>query len=448
MFIYLNDSNICRDATEIVTEKIQNKIDMIASAGGGELRIPAGQYLCSSLDLPSNFILNLEPGVELVASSKIEDYYHITTQTMAELSYRALLYARDKSNVTICGGGVIEGQDTKWFAAQADEAGYRMPQAERPRMVVFEGCKNVMLRDCTIQRSPMWTIHLVCCSDVTIDNLKVDNHLYLPNTDSIDIDSCQYVRVSNCMLSAADDGVCIKTTKKKVIGCQDTKNVVVNNCVIRSRGAAIKVGTETFGNVEDILVSNISVFDSNRAVALVSRDGGDLRRMKFSNMTFESRLCVPHHWGKAEPIGISVRYRDPNIQPGNIEDITFSNMTGESHGAISLYSEVENAISGINFYEITLKQLATDHADYGYYDIRPPCNPDTPTGMGLDNSYKINPDTGKPFGVEQYKNGIPAFYSVGVTEFNVKDLKLFRDNPEHPSWNTESDIFILPINYG
>ncbi len=443
MFIYLDDPEICRSAENLVTEQIQKQLDAIQSAGGGELRIPAGRYLCASLSLPSNLVLSLEAGAEIVASENIEDYYHITTQSMAELSYRALLYAKGKSNIKICGKGLIEGQDSKWFSQHADDAGYRMPKVERPRMLVLEGCDNVTLNDFTIQRSPMWTIHLVCCSNVAIDNVKVNNHLYLPNTDSIDIDSCQYVRIANCFLSAADDGVCIKTTRKKVQGCQDTKHVTVTNCVIRSRGAAIKVGTETFGNVESVLVSNISIFDSNRAIALVSRDGGNLRQMMFSNIIFESRLCVPHHWGKAEPIGISVRYRDPAIRPGNIENITFSNISGECHGAISLYSEIEHAVSGIEFNGITLTQIHTDHDDFGYYDIRPPCNPDTPTGMGLDNSYKINPETKKPFGVEIYKNGIPAIYSFGVAEFEVNNLKVIRENPDSNVWNKDNYIYIV-----
>lgn len=443
MFIYLNDSEVCNKGKKLVTRIIQQKLDDIAQSGGGELVIPAGKYLIGSLNLPSNLILRLEAGAELLASDNIEDYQHIKTCSMAELSYRALLYARGQHNITLCGPGHIEGQDRQWFAAKADEAGYRMPHRERPRMLVLEECEAVTLRDFTIRHSPMWTIHLVCCARVVVDNITIDNDLYLPNTDSLDIDSCQHVRISNCYLSAADDGVCLKTTQKTFGLHQAINNVVVTNSIIRSRGAAVKIGTETFADVENVLVNNITVFDSNRAVALVSRDGGKLRRMMFSNITYECRLCVPHHWGKAEPVGISVRYRDPAITPGNIEDITFNNISGSAHGAFSLYSEIQDAISGVRFSRITLQQLSTEHPDFGCFDIRPPCNPDSPTGMGLDNSYKINLKTMKPYGVDVYQDGIPAFYIVGTSDVTIKDLTLLRDNPQGKEWN-QYNIVMLP----
>ncbi|MFV0574506.1 MAG: glycoside hydrolase family 28 protein [Vibrio sp.] len=441
MITYLDDADICRKGNTLVTELIQKRIDEIAASGGGKLIIPAGRYLCSSLVLPSNFELCFEPGAELIASDNIEDYYHVTTQSMAELSYRALIYAKDATNVTI-NGGLLIGQGEKWFAKEADAAGYRMPESERPRMLVMEDCDQITLRDLKIYHSPMWTIHLACCRDINIDNVKIENDLHLANTDSLDIDSCHHVRISNCYFSAADDGVCIKTTKKNFGRWMNTQNVTVTNCVIRSRGGAIKVGTETFGNVENIVANNITVFDSNRAVALVSRDGGHLRHMIFSNITFESRLCAANHWGRAEPVGISLRYRNPDITPGNIENIIFQNLTGTSQGAISLYSEVDNAISGISFNKVSLKQQLSQNPGFGTYDVRPPCNPDNPTGMGIDNSYKFNPETGHPFGVNIYEGGISGFYIYNVRDVAITDFHLEKEDPDNTCWNKEEIVTV------
>ena len=444
MFIDLTNIEIDRKGNCLVTDVLQKCLDDIDSNGGGELVLPPGQYRTGALSLPSNLVLRLQPGAELIASEFIDDYRHITTQTSAELSQCALLYARNKSNITICGSGWINGQDECWFASKPDAVGYRMPKQERPRMLVMEECEQINLRDFTIYHSPMWTIHFACCRHLNIHNVTVDNDLYLPNTDSLDIDSCQFVKITNCTFSAADDGICLKTTRKNFGAEQKMHHIAVGNCLIRSRGAAVKIGSETFADVEDIVVSNITVFDSNRAITLVSRDGGNLRQMIFSNITYECRLCVAHHWGKAEPVALSLRYRDPTITPGIIEDIIFNNLTGSAHGAFHLYSEIQDAISNITFDTINFYQKSTEHVDYGCYDIRPPCNPAAPTGMGLDNSYSLNTKTGKPHGVERYQNGIPVFYSRGVNNLQIRHLTLRRDNPDDVVWNQEQDILQLP----
>ncbi len=443
MIIDLQDREICPQNPRLLTGQIQRCLNDIDAAGGGELIIPPGKYCIGSLELPSNLVLRLEPGAMLIASENSEDYAHVSTQSSAELSQRVLLYACRQHHITICGAGSIHGQDEAWFDPQPDSAGYRMPLPNRPRMLVFEQCKQINLQDFSICHAPLWTIHLACCQHINLNHITVDNDLYLPNTDSLDIDSCQFVTISNCTLSAADDGVCLKTTAKSFGDEQKMHHIAVSNCLIRSRGAAVKIGSETFADVEDIVVNNITVFDSNRAIALVSRDGGQLRRMIFSNITFECRLCVPHHWGKAEPVAVSVRYRDPNIMPGKIENIVFSNLSGSAHGAFHLYSELQNHIDDITFSTIYFAQQKTDYGDFGFFDIRPPCNPFSPTGMGVDNSYKINPATGKPYGVEGYDSGIPAFYAVGVSHLKIRHLTTRRENPADPAWDQTQEIVTL-----
>ncbi len=188
------------------------------------------------------------------------------------------------------------------------------------------------IRDITISDSPMWTAHLVSCNQVFIQNLTIDNDLALSNTDALDIDSCQHVHISDSYFSAADDGICIKTTRKPQELQQATRHVVVSNCLIRSKSCAIKIGTETFADISHIAVHNCSIFESNRGIGLVSRDGGRFSQMIFSNILFDCRHGHPCHWGKADPVFISVRHRDPQVQPGQVEDITFSQLSGVSEG--------------------------------------------------------------------------------------------------------------------
>ena len=440
MKISLHNTSLDRSGKTPLTAQLQQLIDEIDRAGGGTLVVSAGDWMTGTLILPSNFTLHLEAGARLLASPNAEDYPAELTQTVAELSRMALIYARNAHHITLSGEGCLAGGASAWFAERADEQGYRQPKTMRPRMLVLEGCQQVRIRDITISDSPMWTAHLVSCNQVFIQNLTIDNDLALSNTDALDIDSCQHVHISDSYFSAADDGICIKTTRKPQELQQATRHVVVSNCLIRSKSCAIKIGTETFADISHIAVHNCSIFESNRGIGLVSRDGGRFSQMIFSNILFDCRHGHPCHWGKADPVFISVRHRDPQVQPGRVEDITFSQLSGVSEGAINLHAETPGDIRHVTFNGLSLQQLSGPSDEQGCYDIRPPCNPASPTGMGLDNAYRVNPQTGRAWGVDAYPGGLPAFYANGVQDLTLNDLRIRRPTPLPQGWNINAIV--------
>lgn len=142
MLISLDDYHPAADGQTADTAHFQRAIDDIAAQGGGTLYVPPGPYLVGSLTLPANFTLHLAAGATLIASSRAEDYV-IQAKSQAECSTRALLYAYGEKNITIEGKGRIDGNAHAWFAPQADEMGYRLPLAQRPRMLVLEACRQV-----------------------------------------------------------------------------------------------------------------------------------------------------------------------------------------------------------------------------------------------------------------------------------------------------------------
>jgi hypothetical protein len=106
-------------------------------------------------------------------------------------------------------------------------------------------------------------------------------------------------------------------------------------------------------------------------------------------------------------------------------------------GAINLHSEIPDAISGITFSGVTFNQICGPSGEQGCYDVRPPCNPERPTGMGLDNAYKVNPDTGRAHGVERYPQGLPAIFAIGVSRLQLSDLHITRPSPLPEGWDVE-----------
>lgn len=148
----------------------------------------------------SNTCLWLSPGAELIVSDNYADFTQAVALSRAECSDRAFLYARDAENISICGGGTIYGNADGWFSSSVDDMGYRTPAEQRPRMILLENCQRVRLENICIHHAPMWTIHLVSCSQVVMDGITVDNDLTMANTDALDIDSCQQVHVANSFL--------------------------------------------------------------------------------------------------------------------------------------------------------------------------------------------------------------------------------------------------------
>lgn len=438
MKLSLDNVDLDRSGASRVTATLQGLIDTLARAGGGTLVVTPGIYLTGTLVLPSHFTLHLEAGARLLASQHEADYQTAETQSMAELSRMALLYARDAHAVTLSGAGCIDGNATAWFAEQVDAQGYRQPKTHRPRLVVFEGCEQVRISDITLYDSPMWTAHLVSCNHVFIRNLTVDNDLTLSNTDALDIDSCQHVHISDSYFSAADDGICLKTTDKAPELQQPIYNVTVSNCIIRSKSCAIKVGTETFADIRHVAVTNCTIFESNRGIGLVSRDGGAFSQMVFSNILFDCRHGDPCHWGKADPVFISLRHRAPDVRPGDISQVTFSSLNGVGEGAINLHSEIDGAVRDITFNGLTFTQILSPSGEQGCYDVRPPCNPERPTGMGLDNAYRVDPQTGRAHGVGRYPHGLPAIFACGICGLHLNELHIARPSPLPADWDVES----------
>lgn len=428
------------DGVRTDTAAFKAALDQIAGHGAGTLTVPPGRYLVGGLTLPSNLTLVLEGGAVLLLSPDYADFAGCESAVTIEQSTRACLYARGRSNITICGSGTIDGNGAAYCAAEMDHNGYRAPHTLRPRVICFEDCSNVRLLDLTIRQAPVWTVHLISCSRVYLERLTVDNDLTMSNTDAIDIDSCQHVYISNCFISAADDCVCLKTTRKPAGLQQPCRYVVVSNCTLRSKSCAIKLGTESHDDIEDVLITNCVVYESNRGIGLVSRDGGNFRRLVFSNITLDCTLGQPCHWGKADPIYLSVRPRDPAVVPGKIEDVQFNHLQIRAEGAVNMHTEVTGALRDISLHAIEFQQLGSSGAEQGCYDVRPPCNPARPTGAGLDNAYLMDPQTGRAYGVHSYPGGLPAIYIQGGQDVTLNQVDIRRPAPLPEGWNLQAVV--------
>lgn len=146
-------------------------------------------------------------------------------------------------------------------------------QYPRPKLISFDGCNRVTLKDLTLVNSPSWTVNPIRCQDVTIDNLSIHNPADSPNTDGIDPESCVNVRISNCHIDVGDDCIAIKA------GTEDTKeriaceNIAITNCTMIHGHGGVVLGSEMSGDIRNVVISNCVFKQTDRGIRLKSRRG-------------------------------------------------------------------------------------------------------------------------------------------------------------------------------
>lgn len=272
----VQDFGAAADGRKLDTAAIQSAIDTCAKAGGGTVWFPPGLYRSGTLKLKSRVNLHLAEGSCLQGSTDLADY---PVTVPAFRSYtdnytdKSLLFGENLDSVSITGAGTIDGSG----------AAFKGPYKVRPYLIRFISCRNVTLRDITIENSPMWVQHYLACDDVHLTGLRIRSRVNA-NNDGIDIDCCDRVRISDCDISSGDDAIVLKSTSARP--CRD---VVVSNCVLSSACNAFKLGTETNGGFQNIALSNCTVYDTRLAgVALEIVDGGTLDGVVISNVAMRN----------------------------------------------------------------------------------------------------------------------------------------------------------------
>jgi polygalacturonase len=270
-------------------------IDALHAKGGGQLYFPAGRYLTGSLQLKSNVTLYLEKEAMLLGSTSPYDYPGFSTEKELKVNNghfdQALIYAEGAENIGITGEGCIDGQGRE-LALTIDSLHhtgelvdkhyntYRKRPNTRPKLLFMRNCRKVELRKTNFRSGAAWGLSFSLCVDLTIDSLHVENRAYW-NNDGIDISDCKDVRISNCFINSADDGICLKSHNR---GAWNDR-VSISNCYIISSASAIKFGTESLGGFKNVTIDNIRIKDTFRsAIAIESVDGAEIENVKLENI--------------------------------------------------------------------------------------------------------------------------------------------------------------------
>lgn len=338
---------------------IQKLIDD-ASEKGCEAVVPGGVYVCGTIFLRDNLTLRLEKGAVIMGSVNPEDY-----SENVDIFYdgcglprgKALIYADGIKNVRIYGGGIINGR-----GAQHKYDG-------RPFLVRIKNCSDIELDGISLQDGAAWNLHIMDCERVRINSLLIKSHVN-HNNDGIDIDASRDVTVSDCYVDTGDDAVCLKATVNK-----PCRNITVKGCTLSSSAAAIKMGTESVGDFENITISDINVYDTyGCAVKIVPVDGANVRNVNIENIKVENTVG-PVFIANGERMR-GYHGQPPRTVPGQIDGVNIKGIYGncinpknkDTLSCICVSGTVKNPVKNINLSDIHL-EMPGGAAEYIPFDI-------------------------------------------------------------------------------
>jgi polygalacturonase len=377
------------DGKTIDTPAINQAIEAAASAGGGTVLFPAGQYLCYSIRLKSNIALFLDQCAVVIAADPppegqaggyddpepeqpweaYQDYGH-------NHWHNSLIWGEGLNNVSILGPGRIWGRGL----ARSHNPNSANPQVRRTqgignKAISLKKCTNVLLKDFQILQGGWFGILATGADNMVIDGLSIDT-----NRDGIDIDCCRNVRVSNCAVNSPYDDAIVPKSSFALGEPRATENLQIVNCYVTGAyqvGAMldgtwkkfdpdahvphtgrIKCGTESNGGFKNITISNC-VFDGCQGLALESVDGALLEDVTVTNITMRDIVSAPIF------LRLGSRRRGPAdvTSTGTLQRIMLSNIVCSN--SASHLGCIISGVPGHEIQDLTLRGIYIQHRGGG-----------------------------------------------------------------------------------
>lgn len=289
----VRDYGAVGDGRTLDHEAINRAIDACTTAGGGQVLVPAGTYLCGSIRMKDHVDLHLMHGATILAAPpelraydpsevfggpEYQDGGHTYT-------HNSLIWAEDRVNVGITGFGRIDGDGLTRRDTENEGTVLGGSIGTGDKAIAFKRCRGVTIRDITIFRGGHFAIILTGCERGTIDAVTIDT-----NRDGIDIDCCKYITVSNTKVNSPhDDALVLKSSfaLKQPVLCE---HILITNCTVSGfemgtfldgtyvpakvgwGNGRIKLGTESNAGFRNITISNCTfVWSSGLALEVVDR---------------------------------------------------------------------------------------------------------------------------------------------------------------------------------
>ncbi len=253
------------------TAAIQQAIDRAYVLGGGEVFVPAGNYLTGAIALRSNLTLRLDKSAVILGTPDFADYpvTHVRWEGKWIQGHIGLIYAIDADHIAVVGAGKIVGN-----AALGGRPNAKDP-LRHPTLIEIIGCHDVRFEDFSTEYVRMWSLHPTYSDNLFFKNLTIRSTG--GNGDGIDVDSCRHVVIDSCDISTGDDCIAIKSGRgmEAYSLLRTTEDVLITNCTLAdSIFACIGIGSETSGGIRNIRIQHCKFTHAQTfAIYIKSRPG-------------------------------------------------------------------------------------------------------------------------------------------------------------------------------
>ncbi len=348
-----------------------------ARASGGIVLVPAGRYLCFSIELKSHVTIQLAKGAVIEAADPARHPGQYDMPEDADQPYQdfghshwrnSLIWGEDVEDAAITGPGLIHGlgltrngPGARW-KAQTGERPLSMKgmtgaqiAALEPDVAAMRGSgnkaialrngRNIRLSGFSMLKCGHFAILATGTRDLTIQNLTIDTE-----RDGIDLDCVRDALVENCRVNTPNDDAIVVKASYALGRAIAAERVTIRRCAVsgydlgtmldgtrrktqqlapdRDRVTGrIKLGTESNGGYRDILIEDCS-FTHCRGLALEAVDGGVMEHVVARRLTMRDITTAP----------IFLRLGDrrrgpPGTGIGAIRNVTISDVdaTGIDH---------------------------------------------------------------------------------------------------------------------
>ena len=319
--------------------------------------------------------------VQLRVEGKLIAISNITAWPVMDGNYQSVLYFPNCSDFTLSGPGTIDGQGYKWWV----ELLFNFLQHNRPRLVHFQNCVNVLVENLTLLNAPQFHVYAKPIRNFTVRNITIwvdietqkslseSSGWKVPmfpfNTDGID-PSGQNVLIQNVTIENYDDAVAVKPGHlNDEEGC--TENVTVENAnIVHSVGMSIgSVPPNAKINcIRNVTFRNVKFSYPFKAIYVKTNSGkegfGIIDNIVYQNITIHSPILWPIYIGPQQQ-----KQRDgggdgiwPPPQPlVNVTNIIMQNVTSDGGwlNAGVLRCAESNPCRGITFDNVTMTGWAS-----------------------------------------------------------------------------------------
>ena len=366
------------DSLTMNTEAIQQLIDDCAAKGGGTLVVPQGTFLTGALFFKQGVNLYLEAGGKLKGSVKQEDYPNIDTRWEGiERNWTsAMINFMDVDGCVVSGEGTIDGSGDIWLENSNKAQKQRtalidslqrmypdstinvpaLPYVGRPRLICFQNCSNVIIRDIKLHNQAVWCLHILYSKHVLAENLAISANHNIPSSDGIDIDSSSDVVIDNCSIDVNDDCISIKAGKDSdgLRVNRPSEHIVVRNCLFGYGHGGVAMGSETSGSIRDVQIVDCIADAGNWAPIRFKTQpsrSGVVENIEFRNIEIRDAR-------QAFEMNMEWRMKDP-LPPADVlpvfRNIRLVNVHGKANAAGTLHGLDDSPIQNVVFEDCHLQ---------------------------------------------------------------------------------------------